>query len=337
MPTIKDIAKIAGVSVTTVSKVINNYSDISEETRKKVIKIMEEENYQPNAIARSLSTNRSHSIGIFINFNLSRGLHQIFFQEILFGLETNLGPKGYDFIHFSDLKWKDECNYLENCRNRHVDAAVLMGIPLNDHYVDELLKSDIPVIFLDVEIIGKNATYITSDNVGGTKKAINYLYQLGHQDIGMIIGLSYTKPAQDRLSGFQQAINELNISYHPEWIESTFFSEEGGYQAMNDLLKREELPSAIFCHSDSIAIGAIKAIQEAGFNVPEDFSIIGFDDLQISKYVYPRLTTIKQDTYLIGEKAATLLMDMMKYPNKTVSPVILPTELIIRDSCRQIK
>ncbi|MFW5992457.1 MAG: LacI family DNA-binding transcriptional regulator [Halanaerobiaceae bacterium] len=335
MTTIKDIAKITGKSVTTISKVINDYPDISDETKKKVVEVMKQENFRPNAIARTLSTSRSHSIGIFINFNVSRGLHHIFFHEILFGLEINLGPKGYDFVHFSDLKWKKRCNYLEKCRSRHTDGAILMGVPNGDNHIDELLKSDVPVVFLDVDIIGKNATYVSSDNVGGAKKAIEYLHGLGHKDIGMISGLNHTKPAQERFLGFKQAIDKLNIPYRSKWVLNTYFSEEGGHKAMKKLLKMPKCPTAVFCQSDSIAIGAIKAIHEAGYGVPEDISVIGFDDLQISNYIHPKLTTIKQDTYLMGEKAASLLEEMMKNPDTHLSPVILPTELIVRDSCAQ--
>ncbi len=336
MATIRDIAKLAGVSITTVSKVINDYPDIGEKTRQKVLKIMEQENYHPNAIARSLSTNRSYSIGVFINYNLSRGLHHLFFHEILFGLETNLGPLGYDFIYFSDLKWKDSCDYVAKSKNRHVDGVVLMGIPLSDDNIDKLLKSSIPAVFLDVDIVGKNATYITFDNIGGAIKAVNYLYELGHREIGVITGLKFTKPAQDRLLGFQQAMNELDLIYRTDYIMNTSFSEEGGHKAMEDILKMKKRPTGIFCHSDSIAIGAMRAVQEAGYRVPDDFSIIGFDDLQICTYINPKLTTVRQDAFLMGQKAAETLTSMMKYPDKSISPLILPTELVIRESCQKI-
>jgi LacI family transcriptional regulator/LacI family purine nucleotide synthesis repressor len=336
MATIRDIARLAGVSITTVSKVINNYPDIGERTRQKVIKIMEQENYHPNAIARSLSTNRSHSIGVFINYNLSRGLHHLFFHEILFGLETDLGQKGYDFIYFSDLKWKDSCDYVAKSKNRHVDGVVLMGIPLSDNHIDKLLKSSIPAVFLDVDIVGKNATYVTFDNVGGARQVVKYLYELGHREIGVITGLKFTKPAQDRLLGFQQAMNELDLVYKTDYIINTSFSEEGGHNAMEKILKMDKRPTAIFCHSDSIAIGAMRAIQEAGYRVPDDFSIVGFDDLQICTYINPKLTTVRQDAFLMGQKAAELLTVMMEQPDKSIFPVVLPTELIIRESCRKI-
>ncbi|MEJ6951113.1 LacI family DNA-binding transcriptional regulator [Natronospora cellulosivora (SeqCode)] len=332
MATIKDIAKIAGVSITTVSKVINNYPDIGDETRKKVLDIMKEANYKPNAIARSLSTNKSNSIGVFVHYNQSRGLHHVFFHEILFALETKLGKKGYDFIYFSDLKWKRTCNYLAKCKNRHVDGAIVMGVSVDDS-LDELLETDIPVVFLDLDITGKNATYISSNNIGGARIATRYLYQLGHRDIAMITGIMHTCPAEDRYLGFEKEMNDLNLDINEKWILNTFFNEEGGYKSMEKILDMNDKPTAIFCQSDMIAIGAIKAIQNAGYSVPEDFSIIGFDGLEIGSYMTPALTTIKQDTYTMGDKAADLLLTMINKPEKKVSHVKLPVELIERESC----
>lgn len=337
MTTIRDIAKLADVSVTTVSKVINNYSDISEETRQKVIQVMKKENYEPNAIARSLSTSKSFSIGLFFNYNFTRGLHQDFFHSILFGFETNLGEKGYDFLYFSDFQRKKTCDYVAKCQHRHIDGALLMGIPLSDKHIDELLKSDIPSVFIDVDLVSKNATYLTCDNVGGAETAINHLYNIGHRKIGMITGLQYTKPTQDRMRGYQQAVHNLQIPYRTEWIVNTEYSEVGGYKAMHQLLALMERPTAIFCHSDSIAIGAIKAIRDAGLNVPDDFSIVGFDDLMISSYIKPKLTTVRQDTYLMGSKAADLLSELINYSEKSISPIVLPTRLVERESTKKYK
>ncbi|MFW6022317.1 MAG: LacI family DNA-binding transcriptional regulator [Halanaerobiaceae bacterium] len=334
MVTIKDIAKTAGVSITTVSKVINNYPDIGQETRDRVIKIMKQANYHPNAIARSLSTNKSNSIGVFLHYHPSKGLHHIFFHEILFSLETVMGKKGYDFIYFSDLKWKRSCDYLDKCHNRHIDGVILMGIN-RDSNVEDLLQSDIPAVFLDIDVIGENATYITSDNILGARKAVGHFHELGHTDIGMIAGLKNTIPTKQRSRGFELQMEELGLSLNKDWIVNSFYNEEGGYSAMTELLALKDYPTAIFCHSDMIAIGAMKAIKDAGYSIPEDFSIIGFDDLEICNYVSPKLTTIKQDTYLMGEKAAKLLEDMIKDSDKEIEPQILPVELIKRKSCKR--
>ncbi|NLM96116.1 MAG: LacI family transcriptional regulator [Halanaerobiaceae bacterium] len=296
---------------------------------------MKKANYRPNAIARSLSTSKSSSVGVFIHFHPSRGLHQMFFQEVLFSLEINLGKRGYDFVYFSDLKWQKTCDYLEKCLNRHIDGAILMGIS-NDENLHELLESDIPVVILDLDITAKNATYITSDNLTGAKMAVNYLYELGHRNVGMIAGED-TFPSQCRSRGFREEIARLGMCTKEKWIAAeTSFNEEGGYREMKKILKQKELPTAFFCHSDMIAIGAMKAIQDAGYSVPGDFSIIGFDDLEISSIINPALTTIKQDTYLMGNMAADILFKMMKENERETEPLVLPVELVKRESCRAI-
>ncbi|ACL70727.1 LacI family DNA-binding transcriptional regulator [Halothermothrix orenii] len=335
MATIKDIAKLAGVSVTTVSKVINNYPDISDKTKEKVIKIMEQQNYRPNAIARSLSTSRSRSIGVFFTDHLNSGLRHPFFRDIIYGIEKTFFRKGYDLILFAH-QWGDRFSYTEKCKSRHVDGAILMGMPRTDPNLDKLVNSNIPTVFIDLDIVGKNATYVISDNVQGAKQAVNYLYSLGHIKIGMIMGQRITKPAQDRLIGFQEELTNLGLEYNPEWIIEAEFGEEGGYQAMKRIITQEIRPSAVFCQGDEMAIGAINAIKEHGYNVPQDFSIVGFDNIEISSYVSPGLTTIHQDKLTMGKKAASILLEMINNPNKTFSPVVLPTKLIERESCRKI-
>lgn len=335
MATIKDIAKKAEVSVTTVSKVINNYEDISETTKKKVMKIIEENNFRPNANARSLSANKSHSIGIFFKDHQNSGLRHPFFRDIIYGLEQEFCDFGYDLVLFSS-KWGDTYRYLEKCKHRNVDGTILMGMPRTDEYLDDLIKSNIPSVFVDLDIVGKNATYVISDNVKGAERVVDYFYELGHQNIGMIMGEKRTKPAQDRLLGYQQTLNKYNLAYRSEWIVEGEFSESGGYQSMEKILEMKEKPTAIFCQGDEIAIGAINAIKDNGLEVPGDFSIIGFDDIEISRYINPKLTTIQQNKFGMGKKAAELLLQIINNSEKSYSPAIMPVELIERGSCRKI-
>ncbi len=334
LATIKDIARIAGVSVTTVSKVINNYPDISEKTRERVQKVIEEENYRPNAIARSLSTNRSYTIGLFFTDHLNSGLRHPVFRDIIYGIERILFKNGFDIVLFAH-KWGDRFSYSDKCKNRNVDGAILMGMPKTDSNLDKLINSKIPSVFVDLDMVGHNATYVISDNIEGAKMAVDYLYRLGHRKIGMVMGQWITKPAQDRLIGFMQQITELGLERNDEWIIETDFSEQGGYDAMKIMLKSKQLPTAVFCQSDEMAIGAMRAIEEAGYRVPADFSLIGFDDIEISRYVKPSLTTIRQDKLLMGEKAARILLDIIGEKNSSYYPIVLPTQLIERESCQQ--
>ena len=336
MATIKDIANQANVSTTTVSRVINDHPAVNDETRKKILKIIKEHNYSPSTIARSLSTRKSYTIGVFFTDHLNSGLQHPFFRDVIYGLEKTLGNEGYDIVYFTNKQWGDSFSYLEKCQDRHVDGVALMGV-LKDHNLTKLLLSDFPIVFVDLDIIGKNASYVISDNVSGAKKAINYLYKLGHRKIGMLMGINTAKTTKDRFIGYQQALKVLNLPYNPDWVFNGKYSEEGGYQAIEEMLQLEELPTAIFCQSDAMAIGAMRAIEENGFKVPGDFSLIGFDDIEISRYLKPALTTIAQDKKTMGSSVTKLLMNMINKTNQDISPIVLPVELIERESCRSIK
>ena len=336
MVTIKEIAKQADVSTATVSRVINNHSDVSDNTRKRIMKIMQKNNYKPNTVARSLSTRKSNQIGIFFTDHYNSGLHHPFFREVIYGLEKSLGKKGYDIVYFTNRHWGDSFSYLEKCKDRHVDGVALMGVPRDDPNLPKLLSSNIPVVFVDIDVIDKNATYVISDNATGAKKAVNYLYELGHKKIGMLMGITTTKPTQDRFLGYKEAMQDLNLSYKSEWVIDGNFSEKGGYKATKKLLKLDELPTAIFCQSDGMAIGAMRALEDEGYKIPEDFSIIGFDNIEASRYVKPALTTVAQNKREMGSSVAQMLVNMIDNRRKEVSPRVLPVKIIERDSCLKI-
>lgn len=337
MSNIYDIAKIAGVSIATVSKVINDRHDVSTETKKRIRKIMKENNYIPNSIARSLTTNKSNSIGIIFNYHHEEGLHNMFFQEVLVGMEKILGKAGYDYVYFSDQKWHDsyEYDYLKKCKNRLVDGAILLGIH-QDKHMKELLNSDIPVVLIDLDFRNPSSSFVMCDHEKGAEIVVDYLHSLGHEKIALL-GPRDLRPAVKRLIGYKTALLKNSLEYNDKWVIDASFDEESGYQAMKKILARKDKVTAIFCLSDVIAIGAIKAIQEAGLSVPEDFSIIGFDNIEISKYITPSLTTISQGTYQLGANAANLLLRMINNPGREFSPIILPAKLVERTSCKKIK
>lgn len=337
MKTIKDIAKLAGVSVATVSKVINGYPDIGAETRQKVMEIIVQEDYQPNAIAKSLSGKQSHSIGLFINYNPTPGLHQAFFQGVISGLEKTLGLCGYDFVLFADLRWREQGNFLQKCRTRQVDGAVFMGINKEEPGLTEVLESDLPAVFIDGDQIGKRSVCVVWNNYSGVRQAIEHFYNLGHRKIGMIKGYPNIKPTIERTEGFYQALRQFSLTCLPEWIVGDDYLEASGYQGMRQLLRLSSRPTAVFCQSDSIAVGALKAIEEAGLKCPDDLSIIGYDDLDLCKYIKPRLTTVRQDTVLMGKTAAKALIRLINNPDsEPIKSMVLPVELVVRDSCRKL-
>jgi LacI family transcriptional regulator/LacI family purine nucleotide synthesis repressor len=331
MTTINDIAKLAKVSKATVSKVLNGHPGVKDETRKNILRIMKQNNYWPNSIARSLSTNKSYTIGIFDPMRLNN----FFFREVFEGIESVFGEQGYDILYFANKKWDNSWvnyGYKEKCEDRNVDGIIMMGFGrVDSSQFDSLLQSDIPTVFIDLDLVGRNASYVTSDNINGAKTAINYLYNLGHRKIAMLMGPSGFRVAHDRLLGFQTAVNELNIEYNPDWLFNGEYEIETGYNAMQEILKMPKKPTAIF-GEDILAIGAIKAIEDNGFSVPEDFSVVGFDDIELSRHY--DLTTISQDIIGLGESAAKLLLRIIEKAN--FPPVILPTKLIERKTCRKI-
>ncbi|MFP4016960.1 MAG: substrate-binding domain-containing protein, partial [Halanaerobiales bacterium] len=179
-------------------------------------------------------------------------------------------------------------------------------------------------------------TYVISDNISGAKKAVYYLHKLGHRKIAMIMGFNTTKTSQERFLGYQEALKELDLTYNPDWIFNGSYSETGGYQAAEELLRLDNLPTAFFCQSDGMAIGAMRAIEDAGYNVPDDFSIVGFDDIEASRYVKPALTTMAQKKEKMGSPVAKLLINMIEKSGMANSPIVLPIELIERDSCKEL-
>jgi LacI family transcriptional regulator/LacI family purine nucleotide synthesis repressor len=335
MLTIKDIARKAEVSVATVSKVMNGYDDIGEVTKAKVLKIIKENNYRPNANAQSLRTNKSFLVGLFFKDHQDSGVKHPFFRGIISGLEERLLENNYDMILFS-ANWEDQFSYLEKCQFRNVDGAILMGMPKDDSKLPELLNAKIPSVFIDLDISDDKASYIISDNEEGARKAVRHLVELGHKKIAIIEGEQITIPTQKRLAGYKAELKAQNLKVRDEWIIQGRFSVDGGFKAMEEILALKERPTAIFCMGDEIAVGAMQAIKEAGLKVPDDFSIVGFDDIEISQYLNPALTTIRQKKGEMGTEAAKMVLEMINPPEEKVEPEIIETELILRDSTKKL-
>ncbi len=335
MLTIKDIAKKAEVSVATVSKVMNGYDDIGEVTKAKVLKIIKENNYRPNANAQSLRTNKSFLVGLFFKDHQDSGVKHPFFRGIISGLEERLLENNYDMILFS-ANWEDQFSYLEKCQFRNVDGAILMGVPKDDPKLPELLDAKIPSVFIDLDISDDKASYIISDNEKGAREAVRHLAELGHQKIAVIEGEEITIPTQKRLAGYKAEMKAQNLDIRDEWIIQGRFSVDGGIKAMQEILKLDNRPTAIFCMGDEIAVGAMQTIKDAGLKVPDDFSIVGFDDIEISQYLNPALTTIRQQKAEMGIEAANMVLEMINKPEEMPEPKIIETELILRNSTKKL-
>jgi LacI family transcriptional regulator len=330
--TIKDIAKVAGVSVTTVSRALNGYSDVNENTRQKIIEVAKQLNYIPNTIARSLVMNKSKTIGLLVSGLKRESSKDNFTFEVLAGVNQYVGETDYDMILFSTNSTKQrEKTYTQLCRERRVDGAILQGIRIDDPYLQEVVESDIPCVLIDIPIKSETVGYVTTDNVLGAKKAVQHLLELGHKHIGMINGHEFAFVSVKRLEGYKQALLEAGLPFYEDWVVNGAFEEERAEREALALFTKYPEITAVFCASDLMALGAIKAVKKLGKRVPEDIAVIGHDDIFLASYSTPPLSTVAQNVFAMGYEAAKLLIQMLE--GKAESHVkILKTELKIRES-----
>ncbi len=332
MATIKDIAKRVGVSVTTVSRALNGYDDVNQNTRKKIIEAAEKLNYTPNAVARTLVTKKSKTIGLIVSELNRSSKKDNFTFEVLCGINEYTAESDYDMILFStDPKRQKKKSYSQLCMERGVDGAILQGIRTDDPYLHEVLESNIPCVLIDIPIHTETVGYVSTDNFVGAKTAVNHLIKLGHQHIGMVNGHEHAVVSKERLKGYQAALNERNLPFDETMMVNGNYLEKDAEEVTYKLLIEHPQITALFCASDLMAFGAIKAAQRLNLSVPRDLSIVGYDDIVLSSYVRPRLTTVAQDKFMIGYKAAEMLISMLNEEKKG-QICILPTELIERDT-----
>ncbi|MEI5907482.1 LacI family DNA-binding transcriptional regulator [Bacillus spongiae] len=335
MVTIYDIAKKTGFSVTTVSKAINNYPDVSEKTKKAILQAVDEMKYLPNSSARTLTTKKSWTIGVVFVEPLGIGMKHPFFNEVIESFKQCVEVFEYDLLFASRNLQNRHKSYLEHFRYRGVDGIVVVCSDVEDSQAQELMNASIPCVVIDLN--SQSSSVVFSDNLGGSKLAVEYLHSLGHKRIAHIAGHETTFAGQQRLEGYRANMKELSLEVPEDYIVSgEYFSQEGGYEAMKKLLQLKDLPTAIYAAGDSLAIGAIEAIQEKGWSVPNDFSIIGFDDISLAKHMSPRLTTIRQQTDLIGQRAGELLLKQINEKRKIIEQIQIPVKLMIRDSCKNV-
>ncbi|WP_114166337.1 LacI family DNA-binding transcriptional regulator [Exiguobacterium sp. TNDT2] len=336
MGTIYDLAKKTGFSITTVSKALNNYKDVSEKTRAKILKAAAEMDYLPNAHAQSLSTKKSWAIGVMFSEANEVGMKHPFFNGIIESFRHATEEYGYDLIFASRNLRNRDMSYLEHFKHRAVDGIVVICSDRMDEQVQELMQSDIPIVVVDMD--SANCSVVYSDNTEGARLAVNYLHELGHRHIAHIAGDSSIDAGAARVKGYKLAMKELDLPIQPGYlVNAGFFSVEEGKQAMEKLLQLESPPTAVFVAGDQMAIGAIEAVHEHGLRVPEDISIIGYDDIEMIKYITPKLTTIRQDTDEIGEAAAELLIEQMTAKERRTERRVIPVRLIERASCAPVK
>lgn len=330
--TIRDIAQMSGVSRGTVSKVINNYDGVSVQTKRKVLKVIEETGYQPTFSARSLATKKSSLIGLIYAGKINVEYNHPFFNEVISSFQKTLGMMGYDIIIFSNEMFdKESVDYLARARHFRLDGCLIIAGEEVEEAVSELDKSDIPCLGIDLELTGQNSSYVMTDNFKVSKLAVEYLYLNSIRDVGYIAGRDSSEISNQRLEGFLQTMSQFGITPQPQWIKHGTFFESSGYEAMEQILRGDTLPGAIIAASDMMALGAMRAIKDYGFSIPQDIQVIGCDDVEACRYMEPALTTIKQDKQKIGRLAAIKLNDLINGVTG-LRPSLVDPELVVRNS-----
>ncbi|WP_280770703.1 LacI family DNA-binding transcriptional regulator [Salipaludibacillus daqingensis] len=335
MPTIYDIAKKTGFSITTVSRALNNYTDVSQKTKKLILEAVQEMDYYPNSVARTLTTKKSWALGIIFVEDLGVGFKHPFFNSVIEGFKKSAEQCGYDLIFLTRNVGGVQKSYLDHAYHRGVDGIAVVSSNYDDVEIEKIMESSLPNVVID--LYSSKSSVVYSDNFHGSELAIDYLYSLGHRKIAHIAGHEKTFVGLERLRGFISAMEQHKLDIPESYItDGGLFSTESGYNAMKALLQLDDRPTAIYAAGDNMAFGAMKAITEAGLKVPDDFSVIGFDDIELAEHTSPALTTIRQDMDRIGEKAAEVLLKQINTKVKEVSVSTIPVTLVERDSTRSI-
>ena len=330
--TIKDIARMAEVSTATVSMILNNKDgNISAVTREKVLRIVKENNYIPNTMARSLVTRQTKTIGLVIP-----DIVNPFFPELARGAEDKASEAGYSIIYCNtDDDLEKEEKYINMLAEKMVDGIVFTHSAKRTSGLSPIDRGNIPVILIDRDLESSNVKgKVLVDNLEGAYKAVRHLIDKGYKKIAFITGALTSTTAKDRLAGYRKALEESGIEYNKNYIRAGQYKSEWGLTAAKQLLDEGLDFDAVFCGNDLIAISVIKLLKSKGFTIPNDVGIVGFDDIYMASVVEPGLTTIKQPNYEMGYKAVEMLIEVLEKSGEPSEQktIILDTELIIRKS-----
>lgn len=327
MATMKDIARLAQVSTSTVSHVINGSRFVSDEIREKVMRIVAELNYTPSAVARSLKVRETKTIGLLVT-----ATNNPFFAEVMAGVEQYCQKNQYNLIIATtggDAKRLQQ--NLQTLIHKQVDGVLLMCGD-SRFQADMELTVPLPLVVMDWWFTELNADKILENSERGGYLATKSMVDAGHQKIGIITGNLRKSVAKNRLQGYKKALSEANIVLNPDWIVESHFDFEGGIVGAQKLLALSDRPTAIFCCSDTIAIGAYQAIQNQGLRIPQDISIMGYDDIELARYLFPSLSTISQPKAELGKLAVETLLQRIQEPNENYRTLVLEPTCILRES-----
>lgn len=333
MATMKDIAKLAGVSTSTVSHVINQSRFVSEAISDRVNQAASQLNYTPSALARSLKVNRTNTIGMLVTTSTNP-----FFGEVVKGVERSCYHQGYNLIlcntEGDHERMRQSINTL---LQKRVDGLILMCSSLEGERIDIFDKyPDIPVVVMDWGPMLFTSDKIQDNSLRGGYLAAKYLIDCGHTQVGCITGPLAKHQAQMRYEGYKRAMNEAGNEFKANWIIEGDFECEGGYNALHKMVEKGPLPSAIFVCNDMMALGVINAAAELGIKIPDQLSIIGYDDIHIARFMTPALTTIHQPKYRLGKAAVEALLQRLENSVEESQVVQLEPTLVERHTVKKL-
>jgi DNA-binding LacI/PurR family transcriptional regulator len=324
---IKDIARAANVSHSTVSRALSNSSLVNSETAEKIKRIARESNFRVSAVGRSLATGRTNSIGVVVTT-----IADPFVAEVVTAVEDTANARRYSVILASSKSDPErEMKVVQSFEERRVDGILVVGSRVGSVYIPVLSEMKIPIVLINSQHPGEFIYSVTIDNAGGGRAATRFLIQLGHKRIAYIGDRAGAQCTTTRLAGYQQALEKAGIPFRPELIARGDSSPEGGLQVTEQLLSLAHPPTAIFCYNDMMAVGALNAVHQRRLRVPEDISIIGFDDVAIASYTFPPLTTVRQPKHEMGRMATEILLNLLA-GSKSETSRSVQGELIVRES-----
>jgi len=316
----KDIARVSGVSVATVSKALSGQSDISVETRDKIRKIADDMGYMTNSAARALKTNRTYNIGVLFVDERNSGLTHEFFSSVLESIKAEAEKSGYD-ITFISRSVKENTSYLQHCLYRGVDGVIIANVDFDDPMVSELVCSELPVVTIDH--VFNNCLSVVSDNANGAYELVKHIYSKGHKSIAFLHG-ELTTVTKSRLVGFYRACEEFGIKTDDRFVfECNYHDPESCAEATRKVMSYEDHPTCIMFSDDFSYIGAQGVFEEMGLTVGEDISAVGYDGIDLAMWFKPTLTTYKQDVKELGRIAAKGVIDLIERPKTTLKDRIV--------------
>lgn len=332
MTTIKDVAKKAGVSISTVSRVLTSRAHVNEETKEKVIKVIEELNFKPNLIARGLKERRTNTIGLIIP-----DISNPYYPKIAKSVEDYAKQLGYAVILCNTYdNLEEELKYVDMLKKRYIDGIIFITASKDGKHIKNLMDENFPVVQLD-RFRDANVPSVVSDNINGAYEATKYLIENGHKKIACVIGNTNNQIFIDRFIGCMMALNENNIKVPDEFVIKDANTLEEVHESVMELLKNYQHPTAIFSSSDQKSFGIYRAIRDCGLKVPDDISVIGYDNVDLAKYLDPPLTTYDQSVKEMGVLAVKRLIEQIESSSKIGGlKSVLKGSIVIRQSVKKI-